>query len=303
MIDYFTKSIVREIGRNVGKTVSNKLLGDTHSTPYRRVNSSRKKSTPIPNVQTVVEGKNYTNKLDKLIKTFEVKGVLATFNSAQNIYNAYFEMVEKAIADDNYSPLETANLVEEYCRTVPILITISGALHELGAGDKSKIVNEKIISLNEFIKELDNNFEAPSMQIKEVNKMDSFYSIFYGFMALWILSCLIIWFYIGKNKLSTEFEFLSDIDSMTETILIIIAIASFILTTAFSIGFSKKKKRVLNNNQMIDLINQLKNALTEAVKGGDLITKGLTENKEVNSLVSRKNGDPLNIEYFKNRKP
>ena len=103
MIDYFTKSIVREIGRNVGKTVSNKLLGDTHSTPYRRVNGSRKKSTPIPNAQAVVEGKNYTNKLDKLIKTFEVKGVLATFNSAQNIYNAYFEMVEKAKADNNYS--------------------------------------------------------------------------------------------------------------------------------------------------------------------------------------------------------
>ncbi len=35
MIDVFTKAIVREIGRNFGKTASSILLGDSHSTPYR----------------------------------------------------------------------------------------------------------------------------------------------------------------------------------------------------------------------------------------------------------------------------
>ena len=29
----FTNSIVREIGRNYGKSISNDLLGDSHSTP------------------------------------------------------------------------------------------------------------------------------------------------------------------------------------------------------------------------------------------------------------------------------
>ncbi len=33
----FTNSIVREIGRNYGKSISNNLLGDSHSTPVRMV--------------------------------------------------------------------------------------------------------------------------------------------------------------------------------------------------------------------------------------------------------------------------
>ena len=33
----FTNSIVREIDRNYGKSISNDLLGDSHSTPVRMV--------------------------------------------------------------------------------------------------------------------------------------------------------------------------------------------------------------------------------------------------------------------------
>ena len=36
----FTNSIVREIGRNYGKSISNNLLGDSHSTPVRMVGGS-----------------------------------------------------------------------------------------------------------------------------------------------------------------------------------------------------------------------------------------------------------------------
>ena len=36
----FTNSIVREIGRNYGKSISNDLLGDSHSTPVRMVGGS-----------------------------------------------------------------------------------------------------------------------------------------------------------------------------------------------------------------------------------------------------------------------
>ena len=31
----FTNSIVREVGRNYGKAISNSLLGDKHSTPQQ----------------------------------------------------------------------------------------------------------------------------------------------------------------------------------------------------------------------------------------------------------------------------
>ena len=37
----FTRSIVREIGRNYGKAASNYLLGDKHSTPIRMVGGSQ----------------------------------------------------------------------------------------------------------------------------------------------------------------------------------------------------------------------------------------------------------------------
>ena len=39
----FTKSIVREIGRNVGKGISNDLFGDWHATPIRMANKQVQK--------------------------------------------------------------------------------------------------------------------------------------------------------------------------------------------------------------------------------------------------------------------
>ena len=36
----FTNSIVREVGRNYGKAISNSLLGDKHSTPHRIVGNN-----------------------------------------------------------------------------------------------------------------------------------------------------------------------------------------------------------------------------------------------------------------------
>ena len=86
----FTRSIIREIGRNYGKAVSNSLLGDKHSTPIRMVGNS--------NDVTRKRGTKYHNKLDELLQKLSIKGATATFNQGQNIYNAYFELVEEAQA-------------------------------------------------------------------------------------------------------------------------------------------------------------------------------------------------------------
>ena len=87
----FTRSIVREVGRNYGKAISNSLLGDKHSTPVRMVGNS--------NDVTRKRGNKYHNKLDELIQKLAIKGATATLNQGQNIYNAYFELVEEAQAD------------------------------------------------------------------------------------------------------------------------------------------------------------------------------------------------------------
>ena len=84
----FTTSIVREIGRNYGKSISNDLLGDSHSTPVRMVGGSSSIARK--------RGRKYENKLDEYLQKFEIKGALATFNQGQNIFNAYFELVEEA---------------------------------------------------------------------------------------------------------------------------------------------------------------------------------------------------------------
>jgi hypothetical protein len=61
----FTNSIVREIGRNYGKSISNNRLGDSHSTPVRMVQGGQ---TDI----TRKRGRIYENKLDEYLQKFSI---------------------------------------------------------------------------------------------------------------------------------------------------------------------------------------------------------------------------------------
>ena len=61
----FTNSIVREICRNYGKSISNNLLGDSHSTPVRMVRGGQ---TDI----TRKRGRIYENKLDEYLQKFSI---------------------------------------------------------------------------------------------------------------------------------------------------------------------------------------------------------------------------------------
>ena len=85
--DVFVKSVVREVGRNYGKAISNSLLGDRHSTPVRMVGSSG-------NTITQASKRGYKNSLHKICKTWTIKGHVATFNVAQNMYKSFFDLVE-----------------------------------------------------------------------------------------------------------------------------------------------------------------------------------------------------------------
>ncbi|WP_242155320.1 hypothetical protein [Aestuariivivens sediminis] len=120
-------------------------------------------------------GYKHENQLDRLIRTFQIKGELATFNSAQNIYNEYFNLVKEANADDDIDPSEAVYLIKQYYRTAEILNKISIALKEMGAQEKSQVVIEKVINLNEFMKSLDENYEEVKKEkLKEFN-----YSLFH----------------------------------------------------------------------------------------------------------------------------
>jgi len=99
----FTNSIVREVGRNYGKAISNSLLGDKHSTPHRIVGN---------NTVDRKRGRIYHNDLDKAIQKFEIKGHQATFNQALNIHSEYFQLVDEANSDGSIDLNEIVFLVK-----------------------------------------------------------------------------------------------------------------------------------------------------------------------------------------------
>ena len=151
----FTNSIVREIGRNYGKSISNDLLGDSHSTPVRMVGGSSSIARK--------RGRKYENKLDEYLQKFEIKGALATFNQGQNIFNAYFELVEEAQSDGSIDLTELVHLVQKYRDTSAGLKKVHQALIELGDEKKAVVIEEKQKDLHEFLQALDEALDTKAM--------------------------------------------------------------------------------------------------------------------------------------------
>lgn len=306
MVEVFTKAIVREIGRNVGKAASNMLLGDSHSTPYRRVGvSSSNKTKNVSTTTKTVLGSNsggykYENNLDRLIQKFQIRGKIATFNSAQNIYNEYFNLVEEAYKDDNLSITEITYLIKQYYRTVDVLNTITKALVELGAKDKSKIVIDKMLSMKEFMTELDKNFKfTPLIEIEPKKSEKSGFGlgclssiisigVFIFLLAVWISKSLYL-------------------STLNKRILIIVMIVTAVFSFIKRNKFNKKNKKdyerrqsILKRNQYIEKKNNIKEKLTQAANSIEIVQKSNIDDYETDD-TQIKYIDPLNLNYFKNR--
>ncbi|WP_299055367.1 hypothetical protein [uncultured Polaribacter sp.] len=147
----FVRSIVREVGRNYGKSISNGLMGNSHSTPIRVVGG----------LGAGTGGRNYKNKLEKICKTWEIKGPTATFNVAQNIYKAFFDLVDEAQSDNVVDVNETLELMKSFIDARKQLFKIIDALKQLGKEDLAKKVDELDDSIFEFFIELDEGFVLP----------------------------------------------------------------------------------------------------------------------------------------------
>ena len=289
MVDVFTKAIVREIGRNVGKTASNALLGDSHSTPYRRVKGTSTRRSKKAILGSSTGGYKYDNQFDRLIRNFQIKGKVATFNSAQNIYNEYFKLVQEADEDGNLSREETLYLIEQYYRGVKTLKTISDALEELDANDKSQMVIEKVISMNDFMKELDDNFIPPSEPDKKVDRKPLKRSVMTGLLSFLFFICLIsIW--------------ISETLYASNTIKWILAGLMLILIMISTVSYDNYKSRrqdVLNWNQNKKFNEEIKKQMQNAVNA-------ITVNEvEVNDVpenttpeLKPENPDPLNLKHY-----
>ena len=147
----FVRSIVREVGRNYGKAVSNNLLGDKHSTPIRVIN----------HLGANTGGRNYKNQLEKICKTWQVKGAVATFNVAQNMYKSFFDLVEESQSDGVINVHEILDLMENFVMMRPQLKKVEVALEQLDKKDLAQKVDELDNSLFDFFVELNNEFILP----------------------------------------------------------------------------------------------------------------------------------------------
>ena len=138
----FTNAIVREIGRNYGKAISNSLMGDSHSTPVRMVGGDVSR----------MRGRTYRNKLDEAIEKFTVKGTVATFNAGINIHTQYFSLVEEANADNVLDIGETQYLMSEVPKVVRTLEQIKSVMLDNSDKVRADKVQEKIGEVLDFAK-------------------------------------------------------------------------------------------------------------------------------------------------------
>ena len=168
----FTNSIVREVGRNYGKAISNSLLGDKHSTPHRIVgnNSVDRK-----------RGRIYHNDLDKAIQKFEIKGHQATFNQALNIHSEFFQLVDEANADGSINLNEIVFLVKSSRLDIPTLERAKGALIDHDKQDVAEKVNAKIIDISDFIKTLNDSLDVNQLPIVKFKPM----AALFGILSFW----------------------------------------------------------------------------------------------------------------------
>ena len=153
--DVFVKSVVREVGRNYGKAISNSLLGDRHSTPVRMVGSSG-------NTITQASKRGYKNSLHKICKTWTIKGHVATFNVAQNMYKSFFDLVEEA-QKDGLELVEIIDLMEDYVMMRNQLNKVRQALIQLEKPDLESKIDGMDDNMLEFWFELESGLVIPDL--------------------------------------------------------------------------------------------------------------------------------------------
>ena len=89
----FKKSLYKELGKNTGKWVSNKLFGDNWSTPYRFSNSG----TSIAKEALKIEKKIEKKKSDNRLEIERLNHLFAENRKSQKIKN---DIIEMSLPDD-----------------------------------------------------------------------------------------------------------------------------------------------------------------------------------------------------------
>jgi len=270
----FTRSIVREVGRNYGKAISNSLLGDKHSTPIRMVSGSdvsRKR------------GRAFDNDFDKGVKKFEIKGHTATFNQVLNIHSSYFALVEEANADGSIDLNEMSFLVQEAPRGISVLERAKSALSDLDKPDLAEKTEDKIEGFKDFMISLDGALkieDLPSTRFDPIAviffflsffgldrlyfKPKSFWTYFYAFFGLFLISGALYPELLSGVEDSEELESYNYLINMIAIISMFLPIWYGMILNPFKNGgywgYRKNKKRQKSLNKLASAIKKFTTA-------------------------------------------
>ncbi|MCH8534646.1 MAG: hypothetical protein LAT51_06215 [Flavobacteriaceae bacterium] len=269
----FTKAVVRQVGRDLGKVVSNKVFGDRHSTPYRRVGSnassgsrqqrqqqrqqpSQQAQQQVSSRQEVQEQKITSNEFDKAIGFATTFTAPTMVRKLAGVYEVMKNEIHKA-KQDGYLDTDESTMVfkmeSEFMHKAEIITDLLELEEEKNKSHLEKL--QKIVELTQrLIKEaIELSLKGAKIQKQYYeNQKDQYHAPdfkrYAGFGTIWMLN----YARTGeKNLLNTIVaNAISLFAVVAEPAFLVIYLVSFFIAVG---KFSKDKN---TNQQMLELIDR-----------------------------------------------
>lgn len=157
----FLKSAINQVGRDMGKVVSNEIFKDKHSTPYRRVggnnSNSHRSSSRVRSIKT---------EFDKAIDFQTGFKPTTLINKISGVYTVIKNEANEYIADGYLDPTESSNLFEMMKRFNSKVEDICDVL-DLDESGNEKEINQLNQILGKTNKLFKNTLEISAKGCKE----------------------------------------------------------------------------------------------------------------------------------------
>ncbi|MFO7702326.1 MAG: hypothetical protein R6V37_04975 [Psychroflexus maritimus] len=261
----FTKSVVRQVGRDLGKVISNQVFGDRHSSPYRRVGSNstsqKRQQTSKPVQQQAVsqpaeEEKITSTDFDRAIGFATTFTAPTMVRKLAGVYEVMKTEIHKA-KQDGYLDTDESTMVfkmeSEFMHKAEIITDLLELEEEKNESQLEKL--QKIIELTQrLIKEtIVLSLKGAKIQKKHYENQKSNYNKpdfkrYAGFGTIWMLN----YARTGEKSLLSSIG----ANAICLVVIIIEPIAVMIYGISFLIAVSKFTKDKSTNKQMLQLINK-----------------------------------------------
>ncbi len=262
----FTKAVVRQVGRDLGKVVSNQVFGDRHSTPYRRVGNNstsrrkQKRSQQVAQQQQVIqpvqEQQITSTDFDRAVGFATTFTAPTMVRKLAGVYEVMKTEIYKA-KQDGYLDTDESNMVfkmeSEFMHKAEIITDLLELEEEKNKVHLEKL--QKIVELTQrLIKEtIELSLKGAKIQKQYYENLKRNYSApdfkrYVGFGTIWMLN------YARTNEKNL-------LNTIVANAISIFAISvdpvfALIYGVSFLIAVGKFSKDKSNNEQMLALMHQ-----------------------------------------------